>query len=61
MWGELEYILRTSWGVQRFPAEIISEITDQQLLLQLAELVEQQLFIVGREIYNSPVRNSLTK
>ena len=61
IWGEPEYILRAAWEVQRFPAEIIKEITDQALLLWLGELVEQQLFVMGREIYNSPVRNRSNK
>ena len=59
--GSRIYISRTAWEVQRFPTEVIKEIIDQELLLQLAELVEQQLFIVGREIYNSPKRNRLNK
>ena len=61
IWGEPEYISRTTWEVQRFPAEVIKEITDQELLLQLAELVEQWLFTVGREIYKSLVMNRSNK
>ena len=48
---------RAMWEVQRFPTEVINEIMDQELLLQLAELVEEWLFIMGRDIYNSQVRN----
>ena len=59
--GEQEYISRASFEVQRFPAEAINEITDADLLLQLAELVEEWLFIVGRDTYNSPVRNRSNK
>ena len=61
MGGKLEYISRTAFELQRFPAEVINATIDQELLPQLAHLVEEWVFILGRDMYNLPVRNRSNK
>ena len=51
----------TAWEVQRFSCEVIDEISDQELLFKLADLVEHHVFIIGKESYNRLVRIWLNK
>ena len=59
--GKPDDVSRTAWEVQRFPYEVIGEISDQELLFKLAELAQHQVFIIGKESYNSLVRIWLNK
>ena len=59
--GKSQYIVRAAYEVQSSPADIINVTTDQELLQQLVHLVEEQVFIVGREMYNSLVWNRSNK
>ena len=63
--GKSQNIERAAYEVQRSPADIINVITDQQLLQQLVHLVEEQVFILGREStipwYGIGLKNNLHK
>ena len=59
--GKPDDLSRTAWEVQRFHYEVIDEISDQELLFKLAELVEHHVVIIGKESYNSLVRIWLNK
>ena len=59
--GKPDGISGTAWEVLRFPYDVLHEINDQELLYKLAELVDQCIFIIGRDTCNTPVRNWLNK
>ena len=59
--GGSQNIVRAAYEVQRSPADVINMIMDQQLLQQLVHLVEEWVFILGREMYYSLVWNRSNK
>ena len=59
--GRSHSIEKVAYNVQRSPADVINSITDQQLLQHLVHLVEEWVFILGRETYYSPVWNMSNK
>ena len=52
--GKPGWSIQDSLGSPKVPLyEVIGEISDQELLFKLAELVEHHVFIIGKESYNT--------